>query len=130
MSAKGGNHTRQEPANQYDRFKWSLVFLVTAVAIVANVLFAQIAWPIRLAIGLVVSAGLVAILLQTKQGARAWEFVQGARGELRKVSWPTRQETVQTTVVVVVMVIVTALVLWGIDALFMWLIASLTGQRG
>ena len=50
--------------------------------------------------------------------------------ELRKVVWPTRQETIQTTLIVVAMVVVAALILWGLDKVFFWLVAWLTGQRG
>jgi preprotein translocase subunit SecE len=50
--------------------------------------------------------------------------------ELRKVYWPTRQQTTTITIMVCVMVVVFALILWGIDSFLYWLIAWLTGQRG
>jgi preprotein translocase subunit SecE len=49
--------------------------------------------------------------------------------EMRKVVWPTREETMQTTLVVAGMVIILALLLWGMDSLLVWLIGWLTGQR-
>ncbi len=61
---------------------------------------------------------------------RLFAFFKNARAELRKVVWPTRQETLQTALVVVAMVVVLALVLWGLDGVLVWLIGSLTGQRG
>src|SRR5262245_3784988 len=42
------------------------------------------------------------VALQSVQGRTFWQFVQGSRVELRKVVWPTRQETLQTTLVVFV----------------------------
>jgi preprotein translocase subunit SecE len=57
------------------------------------------------------------------------QFFGESRAELRKVVWPTREETMQTTLVVAVMVIVLSLVLWGMDGLLVWLIGWLTGQH-
>ncbi len=113
-----------------DRLKWLLVVLLVIAGIVANYYFSQVAWGIRGAIGLVLVLVLIAIALWTQQGRKAWAFIKSARGELRKVTWPTRQETVQTTLVVVAMVVVTALVLWGLDTLFFWAVSLVTGQRG
>jgi preprotein translocase subunit SecE len=50
-----------------------------------------------------------------------------ARVEIRKVVWPTRQETTQTTLIVVAVVLVMALVLWGLDSLLGWLISLIVG---
>lgn len=67
---------------------------------------------------------------QTHKGQRIWAFAREARMELRKVIWPTRPETVRTTLVVVAVVIVVALFLWGLDAFLLWAAGFLTGQRG
>ena len=66
-------------------------------------------------------AGLIA--LQTARGAAFWSLVKGSRTEIRKVVWPTRQETVQTTMIVVAFVFIVALMLWGLDSLLGWLVA-------
>jgi preprotein translocase subunit SecE len=49
--------------------------------------------------------------------------VKGSRTEIRKVVWPTRQETVQTTMIVVAFVVLVALLLWGLDSLLGWLVS-------
>ena len=49
-----------------------------------------------------------------------------AKAELLKVVWPTRQETIQTTSIVMIMVAVTGFILWGIDSGMMWVIAKIT----
>lgn len=72
--------------------------------------------------------GLVS--LQSYQGKTFWSFVQGSRVELRKVVWPNRQETMQVTIVVFVMVVVLALFFWGLDTLLALLTRYLTGQGG
>jgi len=76
-------------------------------------------------VGLAIGA---AIALQSHYGRRFWQFVQAARVELRKVVWPNRQETVQTTIVVFVFVIVSGVFFWLLDILLGWLTKQLTGQ--
>ncbi|OGT32805.1 MAG: preprotein translocase subunit SecE [Gammaproteobacteria bacterium RIFCSPHIGHO2_02_FULL_39_13] len=110
--------------------KWTLVCILVIAGIVANTYFNQVAWALRVAAGLVLAAVVLWIALQTATGHVFWTFAKEARIELRKVVWPTRQETVQTTLVVVAMVVVAALILWGLDTLFFWLVGWLTGQRG
>ena len=67
-----------------------------------------------------VLAGLVLgtlVGLQSAPGRTFWGFVQASRTELRKVVWPNRQETVQVTIVVFVMIVILALFFWGLDSL-------------
>lgn len=107
---------------------WVTVLLLIVGGIFANTYYSQIAWAIRAAVGIVILALALLIALQTSAGQQVWIFAKGARIELRKVVWPTRQETIQTTLVVVAMVVIAALILWGIDTLFFWLVGWLTGQ--
>lgn len=67
----------------------------------------------------VLVAAVVALLLasQTGLGRQTTGFLHDAQIEIRKVVWPTTAETRQTTMLVVVMVIVVSLMLWGIDSL-------------
>lgn len=70
---------------------------------------------------------LVALLgFFTSKGKEVFAFAKEAKIELQKVVWPSRQETIQTTSIVMVMVAVTGFVLWGIDSGMMWVIAKLT----
>ncbi len=119
-----------QPSKALDVFKWLVVFILVAGGIVANYHYDSIAWAIRLSAGIVIGLVAIAIAAVTTKGQVAWGFVKAAKNELRKVVWPTRDETIKTTAMVVVMVLVMALVLWGVDALFMWLISLIAGQRG
>ena len=76
-----------------------------------------------LALGIFVS-------LQSTQGRDFWQFVQGSRVELRKVVWPTRQETLQTTLVVMVAILVLGIFFWVLDWLLGSITRALTGQGG
>jgi len=73
---------------------------------------------------------IVAILisLQTERGRAAWTFIQEAQNEVRMVVWPTRQETMHTTGIVILMVVIFALILWALDVFLGWLIKLVFGQ--
>jgi preprotein translocase subunit SecE len=76
-----------------------------------------------------VAAG-IAVALQSVQGRALWGFVQGSRIELRKVVWPTRQETLQTTMVVMVAILVMGIFFWVLDWMLGSITRALTGQGG
>ena len=79
--------------------------------------------------GLLVIGGVAAaIALQTQVGSQLWHFVGDARTEVRKVVWPTRQETLQTTFIVVVMVLILGIIMWLFDMVLMSILRLLTGQ--
>jgi preprotein translocase subunit SecE len=61
-------------------------------------------------------------------GGRFWQFVLEARVELRKVFWPSRQETFTTTIVVLVFVLVASVFFWGLDLLLASATKYFTGQ--
>ena len=112
--------------NLSDRLKWGLIFLILIGAIIANYSMRDLAWGLQAAAGIILVVVVVAIALLTRQGRTAWEFVKASRGELHKVTWPTRAETTQTTLAVIAMVVVTAIILWGFDTLFFWAISWVT----
>jgi preprotein translocase subunit SecE len=55
-------------------------------------------------------------------------FLRESRLEVRRVVWPTRQETMQATLVVVALVFLVGLILWFLDMALFWAISSLTGE--
>jgi len=76
-----------------------------------------------------VGVGLVAgfIALQTERGRRVWDLAREARQELRRVVWPDRQQTTQTTGIVLILILLFALILWGLDSLLSWLVKGVIG---
>jgi preprotein translocase subunit SecE len=81
---------------------------------------------------LIVLGALVAsvlIALTSQIGRNLWGFIQGSRVELRKVVWPSRDETVKTTAVVFLFVTVAGLFFWGLDVFLSWLAKKLTGAE-
>jgi preprotein translocase subunit SecE len=77
---------------------------------------------------LAVAAIAVFVAAQTGLGRNVLGFISGAQSEVRRVVWPTRTETVQTTLAVVLMVFLVGIFLWLLDMLLLWAIQLLTGQ--
>jgi len=82
-------------------------------------------------LGLLVVVGIGAfVALQTTVGRGLWRFATDARGEVRKVVWPSRQETLQTSLIIFVAVLIMAIFLWAIDSMLFFAVRHLTGQGG
>ena len=99
-----------------DKLKLFAAFLLVCAGVVAyqylveqSGLYAILALIALLIVALIVALG-------SAPGKSAWEFAKSARTELRKVVWPERKETIQTTLVVVVLVVLIGLFLWMVDS--------------
>jgi len=78
----------------------------------------------------VLGAALLAggLVFTTALGRGLWGFFRESRTEVRKMVWPTRPETVQTTLIVFALVFLVGLILWLLDMALFWLVTTLTGQ--
>ena len=82
----------------------------------------------RLAILLGSVAASVFLVSRTSTGSTIAAYLKGANDERRKVVWPTRQESVQTTLVIAVFVVIVALIMWGLDSALLAGVQYLTGR--
>lgn len=113
-----------------DKIKWLFAVLILVGGLTAFYMLSdQPQWARLLGI-LVAFAISGAIALQTTAGANAWNFGRGAWIEIRKVVWPTRKETTQTTLMVILMVVFVGLILWGFDMFLTFAVERLTRQGG
>lgn len=126
--------TAQQPvepkaASSLDTVLLALAFVAVAGGIAAfYVLAGQFPTVVRL---LMVLAGLgvgVALAYQTAAGRTMWGYVRGSQVEVRKTTWPTRQESLQATLMIAIVVLFTALLLWGLDSALLWGVKSVTGR--
>ena len=83
-------------------------------------------WSIT-GVGLVAALGVFAL---SPMGRRFWQFILDSRVELRKVVWPSRQETLQTTGVVLFFIVIAGAFFWVLDLLLAWITRLLSGQGG
>ena len=107
--------------------RWFLGIAIIGLAVYGNAYFAQEALLYRVLGVIVVSALGLFVLSTTVEGKESLKIILESRTEIRRVVWPTRTETTQTVLIVVVAIFVCALLLWGLDSLFGWAMAGLLG---
>ena len=95
------NSKVEAETTRLDGVKWLAVVLLIAAGVGGNIYFANQSLLYRVLVLLVLAAVTLFIFLQTSKGAEFWKLVKEAKVEIRKVVWPTRQETMQTTLIVV-----------------------------
>lgn len=122
--------SENQKETRLDWLKWLTAAILLLAGLIGNHYYSEVSMPLRLFGWLAVLAISAFIVSMTQTGRWIIEFFRDSQMELRKVVWPTREETMQTTMVVAAMVIILALVLWGLDGVLVWLIGWLTGQRG
>ncbi len=124
------NGQTETGASALDTVKLLLSIAVLVGGLVGYYQFQDLSILIR-AIGVLASVVIsIVIVLQTARGRDMWQFIQGSRVELRKVVWPNRQDTTQTTLAVIVFVIILGVFFWALDLGLLWTTKTLTGQGG
>ncbi|RFF29287.1 preprotein translocase subunit SecE [Wenzhouxiangella sediminis] len=120
-----------EKTSARDYLIWSIGLLIVAAGFYGFYQFSgDVITPIR-AVGLLVAIVIAAfVIAQTTRGREFFSFLREADVERRKVVWPTRSETVQTTLVVIVLTIIASIVLFILDTIFGWVIRQLIGAGG
>lgn len=117
-------------SSRLDTIKIALSILIVVSATALFYLYSEHSLLIRVVGLLAAIAVSVLITFNTEKGRQLWGFVQDAQIEVRKVVWPTREETIQTTMIVMLMVIVIAIFLWLLDMFLGWSIGLLLGRGG
>lgn len=123
------NSDAQENRRGFNIAKWVLVVILLFIAIVGNYYFRQYNLILRVIAVVAIATLAGGIALCTVRGKATLAFVREARIEMRKVIWPTRQETLQTTLIVAIVTAVMALILWGLDGILVHLVSFIIGLR-
>lgn len=111
-----------------DKIKLALAVLLVAAGVGAFYFLADQPMVLRI---LAVIAGIalaLGVAWTTPSGREAFGFTQEAIAEARRVVWPTRKETLQTTAAVFALVVVMAIFLWLVDVGLMWAVKMLMGR--
>lgn len=110
-----------------DVAKWLVVVALLASAVIGNAWYVEQPLLYRALAGVALVLAAIAVALTTSKGREFNAFRREAVIELRKVVWPTRQETGQTTLLVFVVVVIMALILWALDALLSLGVSQIIG---
>lgn len=119
-----------QASSRLDNAKLWFAGLIVVTGLAGFYYFADQSLLLRVVALLVCVVASAGVALTSYKGQSLWRFMQESRNELRKVDWPTRTETVQTSLAVFAMVFIVGLMLWLFDLLLLWLVRMLTGQGG
>ena len=113
-----------------DAFKLVLAAAALVVGVIAYYWFENEPQVLRVLMVLGGLIGGLVLLYWSEPGRELWNYVQSSRVELRKMVWPTRQETWRTTLVVFVFVMALGVFFWLVDMALAWGARHVTGQGG
>lgn len=111
-----------------DKIKLGAAFLLLMAGVAGFYYLGNQATVVRVLVVLAGVAAAAGVAWASQPGKQFFAFSKDSVAETRRVVWPTRKETIQTTGVVFLLVIVVALFLWVVDASLMWLVQLLMGQ--
>ena len=120
------SESNRESSTVVDTLKLMASVSILFASIVSFYYFSEISVLIR---ALVIIFSLVISLLiffRTQRGLILWEFFQSSRVEMRKVVWPTKQETMQTTLTVFIFVLILGIFFWLLDFVLLYITTSIT----
>jgi len=113
-----------------DKFLFVFALLLMAASVVGYYVYSELHAVARV-LGLLSGLGISVFLLSRTEKGRGWlHYLGQVKKEVQTVVWPTRQETVQMTLIVFVVVILVGIFLWLVDMFFLWAVQLLTGQGG
>ncbi len=111
-----------------DQIKLLAAVLLVVAGIVGFYVFSDVMSAVRILMVLAGFAAAVAVAWRTAPGQQLLGFAQESVKEARKVVWPSRKETIQTTGVVFAFVALMAILLWMVDASLLWAVKWLMGR--
>ncbi|WMY96657.1 MAG: preprotein translocase subunit SecE [Arsenophonus sp.] len=125
----GFNSTLKENRHIFDIIKWVLAGCFLIITIVGNYYFRDYNIILRIFILVIMAFFSIGLIFWTKKGKEILGFIRVAKMEMRRVIWPNRKETLQTTLVVVLVTIVMSLILWGLDGIMVRLVSFIISLR-
>ncbi len=116
----------KEISSTLDTLKMATAVAILLMSIFSFYYFPELSVLIRVLVVIFSVVMSLLIFFKTQRGLIFWEFLQGSRVEMRKVVWPTKQETIQTTLTVFVFVLVLGIFFWLLDFLLLYITTSIT----
>lgn len=108
-----------------DAFKWFFIAVIIAVGVVGNNYYSGVSLLYRVLA--LVGLGFIAVIFafSTAKGAIFFNLLKESKQEAKKIVWPTAREATQTTMVVVIVVLIMGAIMWGLDSVLGWLVSRL-----
>ena len=118
--------SNKEISSTLDTLKMASAVAILLMSVFSFYYFPELSVLIRVLVVIFSVVMSLLIFFKTQRGLIFWEFLQGSRVEMRKVVWPTKQETIQTTLTVFVFVLVLGIFFWLLDFLLLYITTSIT----
>ena len=115
----------EKKSSSLDVIKWFFVIALIGLIAVGNSMYSEESLLYRVLAGFGVCIVALFIGFSTAKGERIWQLIIGARSELGRIVWPNKSERNQTTLIVLVMIVIISLILWGMDSFFSYLASLL-----
>ena len=116
----------KEISSTLDTLKMASAVAILLSSVFSFYYFAELSVLIRVLVVIFSVILSLMIFFSTQRGIIFWDFIQGSRVEMRKVVWPTKQETIQTTLTVFMFVLVLGIFFWLLDFLLLYITTSIT----
>ena len=117
----------ENTTSSLDGLKWGVTILLLAAIVVGNYIYGESLHIVaRVSVLLLLAALALFSAAMTEKGKTFLGFAKESRLEVRKVVWPTRQETVQTTLIILAVSTIVGLILWGLDGVFVRVVSFIT----
>ena len=118
--------SNKEISSTLDTLKMASAVAILLSSVFSFYYFSELSVLIRVLVVIFSVILSLMIFFSTQRGIIFWDFIQGSRVEMRKVVWPTKQETIQTTLTVFVFVLVLGIFFWLLDFLLLYITTSIT----
>ena len=118
--------SNKEISSTLDTLKMASAVAILLSSVFSFYYFAELSVLIRVLVVIFSVILSLMIFFSTQRGIIFWDFIQGSRVEMRKVVWPTKQETIQTTLTVFMFVLVLGIFFWLLDFLLPYITTSIT----
>ena len=122
------NAQAEEVTSVVDIVKLVLSPILVIVGVVGFYFFSDLQLLYRVVLLLAVIGAAVGVCFTTAKGRSVWGFMIESKLEFNRIVWPTRDEAVRTTLLVIAMVTIVGLVLWLLDMFLFWGIQLLMNQ--
>ena len=118
--------SNKEISSTLDTLKMASAVAILLSSVFSFYYFAELSVLIRVLVVIFSVILSLMIFFSTQRGIIFWDFIQGSRVEMRKVVWPTKQETIQTTLTVFMFVLVLGIFFWLLDFVLLYITTSIT----
>ncbi|VFP84348.1 Protein translocase subunit SecE [Candidatus Erwinia haradaeae] len=119
----------QKKKKKSEIYQWLGAVILLVIAVAGTIGYHDIPLPLHILCIMILIIAAASLALLTTLGKLVLTFVQQSYTEVRKIIWPTRQETLHTTLIVTVVTAIMSLILWGLDGILVRLVSFITGLR-